>query len=152
MFPELLSLEMAFLLGLLASFFSTSAGGGGTLVFLPAISFLVPVKEAAPITSVVGGIVSIQRIFLFWRHIDYRVLAMLLPGSIAGTVLGVQLFAALNEDWILVALGLFLLGSGVRSLFSVQAMAIHCEALAFSFGWRAIWGHFGNGWRGRTRH
>lgn len=114
---EAISLELAFLLGFLVWGFSTVAGGGGPLLFLPLSTFLAPVKEAVPITSMTAGIVSIHKVILFWRSIDFRAAAFLTSGGLIGAIIGVRIFAMVHEDWILLVVGLFLIFSGIRLNF-----------------------------------
>lgn len=111
------ALPFMFFLGFFVWSFSTATGGGGPLLFLPAVSFVAPVREVSPITCVTAGLVSIHRVFLFRKHIQWRVLAWMLPGSIVGATLGVQIFAAIHEDWLLALLGAFLIYHACFSLF-----------------------------------
>lgn len=111
---EALSLELAFFLGFLIWGFSTVAGGGGPLLFLPLIAFLVPAKEAVQITSLTAGIAGIHKVFLFWRSINFRLAVLLTLGGIVGAIIGVRIFAIVHEDWVLLAVGVFLILSGVK--------------------------------------
>lgn len=111
------ALPFMFFLGFFVWSFSTAAGGGGPLLFLPAVSFVAPIREVNPITCVTAGVVSIHRVFLFRQHIQWRVLAWLLPGSVVGATVGVQVFAAIHEDWLLALLGAFLIYHACVALF-----------------------------------
>ena len=111
------ALPFLFFLGFFVWCFSTAAGGGGPLLFLPAVSFVAPLREVNPITCVTAGVVSIHRMFLFRQHIQWRVLVRLLPGSVVGATLGVMVFAAIQEDWLLALPGAFLTYHGCVALF-----------------------------------
>ena len=118
------ALPLMLFLGFFVWTFSTATGGGGPLLFLPAVSFVAPIREVSPITCITAGLVSVHRIFLFRRFIQWRILAWLLPGSIVGATVGVHIFALVNDLWLLLLLGLFLTYNGLISFFHRQYMNI----------------------------
>jgi len=90
------ALPSSFFLGFFVWSFGTATGGGPFLfLFLPAASCVAPVTEVNPSTCAPAGVVSIDRVCLFRQHIQWRVLARLLPGSLLGAAVGVQIFAAI---------------------------------------------------------
>lgn len=111
------ALPFVFFLGFFVWSFSTASGGGGPLLFLPAVSFVAPLREVSPITCVTAGLVSVHRLYLFRGHIDWRVLAWWLPGSLIGATVGVQIFAAIHEDWLMALLGTFLVYHALYAMF-----------------------------------
>ena len=126
-------------LGFVVWSLSTAAGGGGPVLFLPAVSFVAPLKEIAPITSVTAGLVSIHRVFLFRHHIQWPILKWLLPGSILGSTVGVHIFTAIHAQWLVPLLAVFLIFNALYSLrppksLSFRVRSWHFLVAGFLFG------------------
>ncbi len=102
----LLTLLGLFALGAVTFALSTLAAGGGAILSLPAASALIPLRAVAPVVCLASLVSSLQRVWLYGRDIEWRVLVWVLPGVIGGGLLGAWLFARLEARW----LGLLLAG------------------------------------------
>lgn len=118
------TLPLMFLLGFVVWMLSTAVGGGGPALYLPALAFVAPVREIAPITSVTAGIVSLHRVMLFYRHINWQILLWLLPGSALGATVGVHIFSSIGEAWLMPLMAAFLLVNSVVMLLPPRQQKI----------------------------
>jgi len=60
---------------------STVGGGGGALILVPVISFLVGVSAVAPVVTLATMIAEPTRIYLFSKSIDWTIVRWYLPGG-----------------------------------------------------------------------
>ena len=100
-----------FFAGLIAYIISTLSGGGGSLLLIPAIGFLLGTKAAPPLINLGNLLGEPVRIILFWKNIQWRVVRYYLPSAIIGTALGAWLFSSLKLEWLQVIVGLFLIST-----------------------------------------
>lgn len=89
-------------------FISTLAGGGSPIVLIPLVNFLLGSGAVAPVITTGMLLGNIQRVFLFWRYINWTVTLWYLPGAIAGAILGAYTFTQIHLEWLQLLIGLFL--------------------------------------------
>ena len=53
---------------------STLAGGGSPLILIPAVSFLLGASAVPPVITTGMLLGNTQRIFLYWREIDWQLM------------------------------------------------------------------------------
>jgi len=107
-------MEIYFLLALAGFFafaFSTIAGGGGALILVPFVDFVLGSRAVAPVVQLGNFIGRPTRIFLFWKHIDWRITRTYLPLAIVGAWIGTWLFVNVNATVIQLAIALFLIST-----------------------------------------
>jgi uncharacterized membrane protein YfcA len=90
---------------------STLAGGGGGLLMLPVMTLLGQAAAVPPAIALGHFIGSPVRVWLFWKHIDWKIVRWYLPGACAGGILGAWVFSNLKADWVKVLIGLFLIST-----------------------------------------
>jgi uncharacterized protein len=100
-----------FLSGFLAYVLSTLSGGGGSLLLVPVINFLIGTKATAPVVNLGNLIGEPVRIILFWKNIQWRIVKYYLPPAIAGTILSAWIFSSLKLEWLQIVVGLFLIST-----------------------------------------
>jgi uncharacterized protein len=99
------------LAGFLAWIVSTLAAGGGALLLIPVVTFLIGVQAVAPVVTLTTMIGEPARIYLFRKHINWRIVRWYLPGAITGAIIGGWLFATVEAEWLQLIVGLFLLST-----------------------------------------
>ena len=103
--------------GFFAWIVSTIAGGGGAMLLVPLVGFIAGVEAVAPVVTLATLIAGGGRALVFWRSVDWAVVAWALPGALAGAVLGASLFVAAPADWLRIAVGLFLVSTVLQYRF-----------------------------------
>ncbi|AWF82812.1 hypothetical protein BTJ40_19430 [Microbulbifer sp. A4B17] len=97
--------------GALIWYVCTLAAGGGALLLVPVISFLVGPHLVAPTVTIAKCLASPYRALVFWSYIDWRVIRWLTPGSLVGAVLGAYTYTQMAPEWIQIVVGLFLIST-----------------------------------------
>ena len=108
--PEMIGL-LLLLGGTLSFLISTIAGGGGGLLLIPLVERLLGASATAPVVNLGVMIGRPVRLILFWRYIDWRLIAYYVPSSIAGVALGGYFFENLRGEWLTLLIGLFLIST-----------------------------------------
>jgi hypothetical protein len=96
-------------------------GFGSALVIVPLLVWHWPLPEVVALTLLMDVPASAFHSGLNWRQVQWRELRRLLPGLVAGTVLGLWLLPYLNARWPLLLLGLYVAGVGVNALRPASA-------------------------------
>lgn len=102
---------IVFLAGIIAYIVSTLSGGGGSLLLVPVIGFLLGTKSAAPLINLGNLIGEPVRIVLFWKSIQWKIVKYYLPSAVIGAVLGAWIFSSLRMEWLQILVGLFLVST-----------------------------------------
>jgi uncharacterized membrane protein YfcA len=100
-----------FAAGFVAWAISTVAAGGGSMLLVAATSGLLGGHAVAPVVTVASLMAGPARMALFWKHIDWRLVAWYLPGAVAGASLGGWIFTRLSSELVQLAIALFLLST-----------------------------------------
>ena len=100
-----------FLAGLIAYIISTLSGGGGSLLLVPLIDFLIGGKATAPVINLGNLIGGPVRVILFWKYIDWKITLYYVPPAIAGAILSAWIFSNLKLEWLQIVVGLFLIST-----------------------------------------
>lgn len=108
---DILIVALIFVLGIVAFILSTISGGGGGLVLVPVLNWLIGVSQIAPVLNLGSFLGRPARIIIFWKHIQWRVCLYYAPAAIVGAVLGSWLFSSFRIEWLQVIVGLFLIST-----------------------------------------
>lgn len=100
-----------FAAGFLSWGISTLAAGGGSMLLVAATSSLVGAHAVAPVVTVASLMAGPARMALFWKHIDWRLVAWYAPGAIGGAALGGWIFTRLSSEIVQVAIAIFLIST-----------------------------------------
>ena len=84
--------------------------GGGAAVSTPLIALAIPPAQAAAIMLPVLCLMDIAGIRAYLGRWDRRMVRILVPAGVAGTVVGALTISYLNDDWIRILLGTVSLG------------------------------------------
>lgn len=111
MFGELSAVALAWSAAVIFGAFIVRgmSGFGAGLVATPLLSFVMPVHVAVPMC---GLLVFCLFVFLFirdWREVVWRELKLLAAPTLLGVAAGLLLFKSLDNRWLLMLLGTFLI-------------------------------------------
>ena len=115
------------LAGFLAFLISTVGGGGGSLILVPILGFLIGVESVAPVVSLGTMIQRPVRLFLFWKFINWRVVKYYVPAAVVGGFLGAYLFSTTSVEWLQIILGLFLVSTIFQYRFGKKERSFPVE-------------------------
>ncbi len=100
---------------------SSLSGGGGSMLFIAALTYLLGVKSVPPVAAVASLIASWARVGLFWQQIDWQLVRWYLPGALAGAVVGSWGFTRIGAKPLQLLIALFLLSTVFQYRFGEVA-------------------------------
>lgn len=100
-----------FLLGTSTFTLSTISGGGGAMMQIPILNFLIGTSQTAPVINLGAFISRPARIALFWKHINWKVFWYFVPSAMIGAILASWWFSSIKIYWIQIVVGLFLIST-----------------------------------------
>ncbi|MEC4806346.1 MAG: sulfite exporter TauE/SafE family protein [Jaaginema sp. PMC 1079.18] len=103
---EILWLSLASTVGW---FISSLAGGGSPLVLIPAIGVFLGTNAVPPVITTGMLFGNGQRIWMYWRYINWKLMWWYLPGAIIGAIAGAFLLSRTEIEGLTLLLGLFLI-------------------------------------------
>lgn len=104
---------------------------------VPLIALIMPARDAAGVLLPVMLVIDVVALFIYARNYDQRVLSILIPGSLIGTLLGWLLSATVDEAAVRLSIGI------VTILFVLDALIPFrkkLEGLPPSRFWGTFWG------------
>lgn len=131
--PMSLDLVYLFVVACVSATIRGTAGIGAAILFIPLASLFLPTKEAIVISAISdmvgGGYLYVQD--LRRKRDDrqgasaagYRRLVYLIPGALAGILLGFYVFESFSSDWLGAGVGLLAAGIGAFFLFAAWRVA-----------------------------
>lgn len=108
---NLVYLILLFVAGILAFIISTISGGGGALILVPFLNFLLGSSKTAPILNLGTFIGRPARLLMFWRHINWKVFWFYVPPAILGAWMAGWFFSSIKAGWLQILIGLFLIST-----------------------------------------
>jgi len=108
--PNLTDLAL-FAAGFVSWVISTLAAGGGSVLIVAAVAFILHGQAIAPVVTMTSALASPARMILLWQWIDWRVVRWYFPGAVSGALLGAWLFAHVGTRWLQIVLALFLIST-----------------------------------------
>lgn len=105
----LFSIVVLGLVGFLAGILGGVIGFGTTILLVPPLIYFYGPVTTIPIIAIIAIIANVSRIVLWWREIQWKLcFAYGLP-SIPGVIWGANTLVSLNEKFLEVLLGIFIL-------------------------------------------
>lgn len=108
---DLSIIALLFVLGIVAFVLSTISGGGGSLVLVPILNWMLGVGNTAPVLNLGTFLGRPARLFIFWKHINRKVCLYYAPAAILGAWLGSWLFSNFKVEWLQILVGIFLIST-----------------------------------------
>lgn len=102
---------LLFILGVAAFILSTISGGGGSLVLVPILNWILGVTNTAPVLNLGTFLGRPARLIIFWKHIKWNVCLYYAPAAIIGAWLGAYVFSNFKVEWLQVLVGIFLIST-----------------------------------------
>ncbi|MDC8003585.1 sulfite exporter TauE/SafE family protein [Aureisphaera galaxeae] len=102
---------LLFLLGACTFTLSTISGGGGAMMQIPVLNFLIGASQTAPVINLGAFISRPTRILIFWKYIVWKVFWYFVPAAMTGAVLAAWLFSEVEIYWVQLLVGLFLVST-----------------------------------------
>jgi uncharacterized membrane protein YfcA len=106
-----LDLALLFAAGFVSWAISTLSAGGGSLLILAAVSYVLEGQAVAPVVTLTSFAASPARMIILRRHIDWRVARWYAPGAATGAVLGAWFLSRIGSHWIELLLAGFLIST-----------------------------------------
>ena len=119
------------LAGIIAYIISTLSGGGGALLMLPIVGFYLSPSVVAPVVNLGNMIGRPVRLFLFWQHIQWKIVAYYVPSAILGAIVGAFIFVQLDTGWLQILLGLFLISTVFQFRFGKRKQSFPMKNIYF---------------------
>lgn len=109
----LIQLAFASLVVILAFAVRGTAGFGGGAVAVPLLALVLPIQVAIPVVTVLAIISSLGHWIRDWRKIVWREIARVAPFTLAGVLVGLQLFRELASRTLTQAFGVFVIAYAI---------------------------------------
>lgn len=90
------------------------------MIFLVLAGFVLPLPAVPVVLSFTGMVAGSYRTWIYRHDVDYKILAWLLPGTVAGALIGAKILAVLVSEEAIrtleIFMGIFLVTSGAIAL------------------------------------
>jgi uncharacterized membrane protein YfcA len=96
-------------LGLGAGVLGGVIGFGTTIILMPALVYFYGPIQAIPVVALIATVANLSRIFLWWSVINWKVCFVYSITAIPAVILGVNTLVTLNDRFVEITLGLFLI-------------------------------------------
>jgi hypothetical protein len=129
-------------IGVVAGVVGGVVGFGASLMLMPVLVFVFGAKETVPIMALAALIANLARALVWWREIDWRLVATYAAAAVPMAALGASLLITLDARVVEAALGAFfllmipirrwLLAHGIR--ITLPGMAVVGAGIGFITG------------------
>lgn len=120
-----------FVLGASTFTLSTISGGGGAMMQIPVLNFLIGASQTAPVINLGAFISRPTRIIIFWKYIVWKVFWYYVPAAMIGALLAAWLFSEVKIYWIQIFVGLFLVSTFFQYRFGKKERSFEVKLWYF---------------------
>ncbi len=128
---DFLLVLILFFAGVLAFSISTISGGGGALMLIPLLNFIVGTTKTAPIINLGAFISRPSRIIIFWKNIVWKVFWYYVPSAMLGAVIAAYFFSEIKIAWLQIIIALFLISTFFQYRFGKKERSFHVQLWHF---------------------
>ena len=93
------------------------SGFGAGVIATPLLTFVLPLPVTVPLITVIGMFQALRQVVKDWQLVEWRRIAIFVPGSLAGVVFGLYVFKSVDQVLLARALGGYILLYAAYSLF-----------------------------------
>ena len=97
-----------FLIAFIAFAISMVCGGGAGLLLIPILGHVLPASQVPAALSVGTSVSSLTKLYLFFQHINWRIVRHFLPLALLGVIVGAWLLSYLAPMYIELCMAIFL--------------------------------------------
>ncbi|MGV3650846.1 MAG: sulfite exporter TauE/SafE family protein [Devosia sp.] len=135
--PDPLFLAVVMLAGVVVGMSKSGIVSNLGAINVPLLSLVMSARDAAGVLLPVMLVTDAIALFIYARHFDRRILAIMLPGCLAGIGIGWALSAVVDESAVRLAVGVVTLGFVIDAVFPLRKKL---SGLPPSRLWGTIWG------------
>lgn len=110
---------------------STISGGGGSLVLVPVLNWLIGVNHTAPVLNLGAFLGRPSRLAIFWKHIQWKVVIYYAPSALISAWLASYLFGQFKIEWLQILVGLFLISTVFQYRFGAKTKSFEMKLWYF---------------------
>ncbi|MBK8085527.1 MAG: sulfite exporter TauE/SafE family protein [Devosia sp.] len=137
--PELYFWIVAVLAVFVVALSKSGLVGSLGLVAVPLLSLVMPARDAAGMMLPLLLVMDAIAIWTYRKDADWRILRIMLPGAMIGTLIGWALWTVVSDAMVLLFVGIITM---VFILDALLPLRKRLEGLPPSRGWGAFWGGF----------
>ncbi len=137
--PELYFWIVAVLAVFIVALSKSGLVGSLGLVAVPMLSLVMPARDAAGMMLPLLLVMDAIAIWTYRKDADWRILRIMLPGAMVGTLIGWALWTVVSDAMVLLFVGIITL---VFILDALLPLRRKLEGLPPSRGWGTFWGGF----------
>ena len=123
---------LLFSLGVIAFIISTVSGGGGALILVPVLNWMIGVANTAPVLNLGAFLGRPSRLMIFWKHINWNVCLYYAPAGIISAWFGAWLFSNFRVEWLQIIVGLFLVSTIFQYRFGSKSASFPMQLWYFT--------------------
>ncbi len=120
-----------FFLGASTFTLSTISGGGGAMMQIPILNFLLGTAQTAQVINLGSFISRPTRILIFWKHINWKVFWYFTPAAMVGALFASWMFSEVKIYWIQLFVGFFLVSTIFQYGFGKKDRSFNVELWFF---------------------
>jgi uncharacterized membrane protein YfcA len=98
------------------------SGFGAGVIATPLLTFVLPLPVTVPLITVIGMFQSLRQVVKDRRLVEWRRIAIFVPGSLAGVLIGLYVFKAVDQVLLARALGAYILAYAAYSLLGDKVL------------------------------
>tara|TARA_R110000787_G_scaffold86285_3_gene183986 strand:- start:89 stop:850 length:762 start_codon:yes stop_codon:yes gene_type:complete len=128
---DFLLILVLFIAGVISFSISTISGGGGALMLIPLLNFIVGTTKTAPIINLGAFISRPSRIILFWKNIVWKIFWYYVPSAMLGAFLAAWFFSEMKINWLQIIVALFLISTFFQYRFGKKEQSFKVQLWYF---------------------